>query len=312
MDFSALFLTIAIVLLATALIGALLIRRRLSIDHFQRAYQASYPPTAIIQWLSRPNQRPLKALIYKPTDWQPKDRRPLVALFFGGGWRWGSLWQFAPMAAKLQAQGAIVILPEYRIKSRDQTGILEAIEDSLAFRDYLAASIHTLGIDPERIILGGGSAGGHLALWSTIGHLPQAPNASKTPLDVAALLLFNPAVNFSQDLKAAADYSLRQKFAARTLAKQVRFDPMAYLSHDHPDALILHGDADQLIPVDKILGYGAALESHGVNAQIKIYPGRGHAFFNLTRSQADFIDTYQSTLAFLNERNLLPTPKVVS
>jgi acetyl esterase/lipase len=173
--------------------------------------------------------------------------------------------------------------------------------------DTVRESADCLGIDLARISVGGGSAGGHLAAWIATARRPNASQAADA-FKPAALLLFNPAVNFSIDPLAYKGYSRRQKFSARALAKLSALDPMPHLGGGHPDTLILHGDQDQLVPVDKVEGYAAALREQGAAVVMTIYPGRHHAFFNPTNSLDDFESSCTNLIDFLSERDLIDSP----
>ena len=80
---------------------------------------------------------------------------------------------------------------------------------------------------------------------------------------------------------------------------------MPHLGRGHPDTLILHGDQDQLVPVDKVEGYAAALQEQGAGVVMTIYPGRHHAFFNPTNSLDDFESICTNLIDFLAERDLI-------
>ena len=294
-------------ILLLAFAGYRAIQRALRIDRFKKHFQSLHPPSETVTWLERPRQRPLRALIYKPAGWLTTDRRPCVVLLFGGAWRVGSAWQFAPFADRLRAQGAVVILPEYRIKSRDRSTVADAVEDGFALMNAISQSADCLGVDLARVSVGGGSAGGHLAAWIATGVYPNGDQAEQG-FKPAALLLFNPAVNFPINPAAYKNYSRPQRFSARALAKLSALDPMPHLKPGHPDTLILHGDQDQLVPIDKIEAYTAALQANGVAVTLKIYPGRRHAFFNKTNRHDDFESSCATLINFLTERDLLGLP----
>ena len=218
--------------------------------------------------------------------------------------------ELADTLDRLRAQGAVVILPEYRIKSRDRSTVLEAMEDGFALMDQISQSADCLGVDLARVCVGGGSAGGHLAAWIATGAHPNGPQTPQA-LKPAALLLLNPAVNFPIDQAASKGYSQQQKFSTRGLAKLSALDPMPHIEPGHPDTLILHGDHDQLVPVDKVKGYAAALQNQNVTVTLKIYPGRAHAFFNQTVSSDDFESSCATLIDFLAERSLLDSAAVI-
>ena len=156
-------LALSITILLLALLAYRAFQRALRVDRFKSRFQSLYPPSETVTWLARPGQRPLLAHLYKPSGWHHTDQRPCIVLFFGGAWRVGSAWQFAPFAQRLCALGAVVVLPEYRIKSRDRSTVDEAVTDGFAVMNTVRESADCLGIDLARISVGGGSAGG--GIW---------------------------------------------------------------------------------------------------------------------------------------------------
>ena len=94
-----------------------------------------------------------------------KLKKPLSAIvyFTGGGWVGGDVEGQIPNAAWFRDQGIIGIDADYRVKSRHGTSPIECIQDAKSAISYVRIHARELGIDPDRIIAAGGSAGGHLA-----------------------------------------------------------------------------------------------------------------------------------------------------
>src|SRR5688572_29242076 len=109
--------------------------------------------TTEIAYGSAPRQR---------LDFTPAGRRaPLVLFLHGGGWRFGDKGMAAHMAAHFHAQGYAFASVNYRLVP-DATPAGQAADVAAAVA-YLVAHAERLGIDPDRIILSGHSAGAHLA-----------------------------------------------------------------------------------------------------------------------------------------------------
>ena len=83
-----------------------------------------------------------------------------MLFFFGGGWNSGSPTQFVNIARNERGMG---IVADYRVKSRHGVQAKTCVEDALDALRYITENATALGIDPIRIGVGGGSAGGHLA-----------------------------------------------------------------------------------------------------------------------------------------------------
>lgn len=73
------------------------------------------------------------------------------------------------------------ITADYRLKSRHGTTPLECIEDATSATRYVRAHAKELGVDPDRIVASGGSAGGHIAACAVIEGGPQARTCPSAP-----------------------------------------------------------------------------------------------------------------------------------
>ena len=135
--------------------------------------------------------KPLDMEIYFPAGWEPKKQSvPGVILFHGGGWSGGTLDQFRHACAYYASRGLVAATVNYRLRQGKETCVTDA---KSAIR-WMKQHAQELGIDPKRIIAGGGSAGGHIAILATIApglNDPQDPADIDT--SVVAYLLFNPA-----------------------------------------------------------------------------------------------------------------------
>ena len=98
-----------------------------------------------------------------PTDWKPTDQRPVIVFFFGGGWKNGSFTQFVPQSEYFATRGIVAFSADYRIESKHKTTPDVCVEDAKSAIRWVRANAGKLGIDPNKVIASGGSAGGHLA-----------------------------------------------------------------------------------------------------------------------------------------------------
>lgn len=126
-------------------------------------------------------QGKLSLHVFYPAGWKPQDQRPGLVLFFGGGFVNGDPRQFYSKAGYLASRGMVVASAEYRIKSKHQTGVTEALEDCQAAFAWLRDHAREQGIDPAKLSVGGGSAGGACAL-----------SILKAGMRPASFVLYNP------------------------------------------------------------------------------------------------------------------------
>ena len=138
-----------------------------------------------------------KLYIYH-SEGKKKHNNPAIVFFFGGGWNSGSPKQFEPQAKYLAKYGMSVVLADYRTKNNAGTTPKEALMDAKSAMRFLKINAISLGIDPEKILAGGGSAGGHLAaataFCGNINHPKDDLSVSSVP---KALILFNPVIDNS-------------------------------------------------------------------------------------------------------------------
>ena len=134
-----------------------------------QAQRPGYPPElpdARAEVYQSTENGDLKAWVYEPDGQRGDDKRPAIVFFFGGGWNGGSPGQFRAQARYLAERGMVAILVDYRVRSRHGTLANIAVGDAKSAIRWVREHADRLGVDPERIAAGGGSAGGHLAAAS--------------------------------------------------------------------------------------------------------------------------------------------------
>ena len=226
------------------------------------------PPVEKIEYRQTP-QRTLIMEVQRPPRIADDERRPAVIFFHGGGWNGGNIGQFRPFAEALRERGMVVLLPEYRLKNRDDTTPFESIEDAFAAMRFVRANAQALNVDPERVAAGGGSAGGHLAaaLATLTAAFTRDENDPNVDFDArpAALVLCNPVYDNSHD-----GFGDRWEDAS----------PLHNLNADMPPTVVFLGTEDDLIPVATAEAWQAKQQALGVRSDLHLFEGEGHGFFN--------------------------------
>jgi acetyl esterase/lipase len=206
---------------------------------------------------------------------------PLIVLVHGGGWMAGDSDELAGWNAWLVARGYAVAVVDYRLVP---TGAWPAQRDDvLAAVDHLRANPGRFGVDPERVVLFGRSAGGQIA--SAIAA------AGGRPWLRGCVCLYAPF-----DLRFAYEHGsdedvLRSRWLLRcylggtpTEEPGHYRDASAYLtaSPGAPPFLLLHGPDDELVWIAQSRRFAARLEELGVPHALLALPWARHAFdYNL-------------------------------
>jgi len=246
-------------------------------------------------------QGELKMYIHLPPGWKADDQRPAVVFFFGGGWQSGKVTQFEPQATYFATRGMVTARADYRVKSRHNVTPDACVEDAKSAVRYLRQHAADLGIDANRIVAAGGSAGGHLAACTAI-----APGLDAKDEDTSisskpnALLLYNPVVDLT---------GLGQHTAGLDAKVVEAISPIRYVSKDTPPAIVFFGTADRLLPHGKALLAKAKEKSNRV--ELYTAEGQPHGFFNrppwqqLTTIQAD---RFLASIGYLKGEPTLEPP----
>jgi len=217
--------------------------------------------------------RELKLYIVNPPNWKLTDKRPAIVWFHGGGWVKGGPNQFSNQSKYLAERGLICIQVEYRLlPQKVKEPPLMCVQDAKSAMRWVRSHASELGIDPERIAAGGGSAGGHLAAVCGVIDGLDDPNDDLTiSAKPQAMLLFNPVLDTGP--KTAWGRNLMGDRAEE-------FSPAHQVKSKAPPAIILLGTADKLIPVATAEKFKAAMEKVGSRCEAIYYEGQGHGFFN--------------------------------
>ncbi|MEC8554636.1 MAG: alpha/beta hydrolase fold domain-containing protein [Planctomycetota bacterium] len=195
---------------------------------------------------------------------------PGIILFHGGGWGGGDRKAFSYQCDYFASRGMVAATVTYRLRTKEDRAALDAgqstkrvcIPDVKSAIRWFKQHAKELGVDPNRIVAGGGSAGGHISLLGTTNPGLNDPNDSQEiDTSVAAYVLFNPALSKSD-------------------AKDPEVDFLQHLKADFGPAIVFFGSEDKWLKN----GWSPAvakMKSLGITSvQMQIAEGQTHAFFN--------------------------------
>jgi acetyl esterase/lipase len=239
--------------------------------------QRNYPPEiegAKVRVYKEASGTTLKLWAFYPEDAKPSEARPAIIFFFGGGWKSGSPMQFVPQSQHLARQGMVAMVADYRVASRHQTKAKDCVADARDAMRYVRIHAKELGIDPERVAAGGGSAGGHIA--ACLGTIED--DAASKP---NAMALFNPACVMAPVEgieRSGEDRSAEIK--ERMGVDPVELSPYHHVTADAPPCVVFHGTADATVPYLTAELFAGKMNDSGVKCVLHGYEGEGHGFFN--------------------------------
>lgn len=235
------------------------------------------------------------------------ERAPALIYFHGGGWTSGKRETAMPRLAPYLADGWTVVNVDYRLAG---TALAPAaVEDSRCALRYVLQRAEALNIDPERVVLSGHSAGGHLALLAGIttassGFDRHCSHATGAEPRAAAIVNWYGIT----DVVDLVEGKNRKNYATTWIGSQPdrkaiaqRVSPLSYISPGLPPIITVHGDLDQTVPHEQAVRLHLALTRVRVkNRLITIDGGKHGAFSDVELDQA-----YDAIESFLKEANVL-------
>ena len=234
---------------------------------------------------------------YKPVS------GPSVLYIHGGGWQTGSKEQYVLWYLPYLQLGLPVVAIQYRL-----SGVAPApaaVEDCRCAFRWVARNGAKYGIDPARIVITGGSAGGHLALMTAFldESFDEPCGDSGPPPKAAAVINYYGATDMAHLLGLGRDYLTRWFRGSpdpEVLAS--RISPLTWVRPGVPPVLTLHGDADQSIPYEHATRLHGALAKAGVVNQLITIRGGAHG--RHTWSDADTLRVQRAIRSFLKKQGL--------
>jgi acetyl esterase len=220
--------------------------------------------------------------VYKPSGHKADAKAPAIVFFHGGGWGGGSPDQFERQCKHFASRGMVAVTVAYRLTSQGGVKIEDCIEDAKSAMRWVRGHSRDLGVDPDRIASGGGSAGGHLA--ACVAVIDEFNAASDEPGQSAkpnAMVLFNPAMALARDARMSEGYLARidvDRDERRLRGSREKVSPLSYASSKQAPCIMFFGTADNLLEGAEL--YRKDSEKAGNACKIVTCDGQGHGFFN--------------------------------
>lgn len=209
-------------------------------------------------------------------EMRPNEKRPVILMCPGGGYEMTSDREAEPMAMQFLAMGYHVAILRYSVcPVRYPAALLQVAESVLYLKEH-ADEYH---IDPEKIVVQGCSAGGHLAAnygiaWNS-PFLTKLMGMENDPerLCVAGLLLCYPVITSGEK---AHEESFRNLLGEQYEEKKDELSLENQVTPDTPPTFLWHTATDETVPVENSLYFFQTCLQQGVSAELHIYPVGGH------------------------------------
>jgi acetyl esterase/lipase len=213
-------------------------------------------------------------LYYPSGDLRPN--RGAVVFIHGGGFTGGDKAEYrsASVSADLCRAGFVVVSCNYVLGPKTKEGVWpQNIADCRNAVRWARAHAKELGVDPARIAVAGGSAGGYLALMVGLSDDKTGPGgdpAAKHSAKVSAVIDMYGVVNFSKHGKGDV--------VGATAAEQKAYLPELQCDAQDPAVLILHGTADTTVDIAQSDDMAKALRSAKTSYEYIVVEGSPHTF----------------------------------
>ncbi|MDG2308619.1 MAG: alpha/beta hydrolase [Candidatus Binatia bacterium] len=263
--------------------------------------------------------------VYRRSD-AGDEPQPVLLFYHGGGWvsggrrdavpeddarmrgrsrEWNKVW---PSMLPYVRRGLTLVTADYRLAPKAPEPA--AIEDAFRALAWIGREGRDHGLDPTRVGLAGVSAGGHLALL--VG-LTETSGIFFPPKDLGEP---RPTIRGVMDFYGVSDVAdllvgpnarpfTSQWIPNGSVSRARRLSPLTYVHSGAPPILIIHGDADAVVPYDQSKRLARALEAAGDRVDLLTIHGAAHGWFE----PSELEQIRAAALRFLERTKLLaPQP----
>jgi acetyl esterase/lipase len=258
-------------------------------QQFSTGITAPYRVVPNITYLTASNFD-AKLDVYSRTD--SPGSHPTIIFIHGGGWTGGTKEGSILSLVPYLEMGWNAVNVEYRLARVSRAPA--AVEDCLCALRWVIRNAKQYGFDTAKLVVSGGSAGGHLAL--TTGLIPASAGLDRQcpgpeELKVAAIVNWYGITDVAdlldgQNMRAYAVEWMGSMPDRVEIAKRV--SPLTYVRAGIPPIITIQGDADPVVPYSHSVRLQEALKSAGVDHQLVTIPGGKHGNFSRAENQRAF------------------------
>ena len=198
--------------------------------------------------------------------------------------------------------GMVAFSAEYRVKSRNRTTPFACVKDGKSAIRWVREHAAELGVDPNRIVASGGSAGGHVA--ACIGVIEGCEEEGinlRVSSHPNAMILFNPVLDTTAKGYGANRFKAEQ---------QTDLSPCHHVHNGIAPTILFHGTSDTTVPFENAERFTKLMNDAGNECVLVPFEGKGHGFFNgsFFRPKGGDVDydlTMKHSIEFLSQHSFI-------
>lgn len=211
-----------------------------------------------------------------------KGRAPVLVFLHGGGWARGERPKSWTGFRRFVEAGYAVVSVQYRLSGTAKAPA--AVQDARCAMAWVAREANRYRLDPRRVVVMGSSAGAHLALLAgMMGDKSDIdlPACGPVPRAAAIVDFYAPSDLRPESIGAWHSPSITRWIGEGpgAAALAARMSPLTLVRKGQPPVFIVHGDADDVVPIQSSKLLKEALDRAGVPSEFHIVPGGGHGQF---------------------------------
>ncbi|MBX3239079.1 MAG: alpha/beta hydrolase [Chitinophagaceae bacterium] len=263
-------------------------------DDYAASLATKLEPTRKIAY-KKVKERNLYLHLFAPDGFEQSNRRACFIAFHGGGWVKGEPRRFYPIVDEFVKRGMVGISAEYRfMDTSDGTTVFDCVRDGRSVVRYVRQHAKELGVDPQKIVVSGGSAGAHVAVGTA---LFDAVNEVTDFLDVStmpdALVLYYPVIDTSPE-----------GYGANRIGEQwITLSPLHNVKKGLPPTILFHGTSDKVTPFKGAKNFQDTMIKAGNKCHLIIKEGGIHGYMMFEKNFYD--EAISQTITFLKSCGII-------